>query len=333
MEPAGSHPNPLGPQVATCARHVFGPVNSRRLGRSLGIDLLPYKTCSLDCIYCECGRTSDLSVERKEFSPPTDVIKEIDEALSEAGHLDSVTFSGSGEPLLHSGIGTILAHLKKRHPTQRTTVLTNATHLSPRRSGTEILIADTVIPSLDSATQAGFEKICRPHSSIRVEDVIDGIVGFRQAYRGTLLLEIFIVPGINDSFEEIEALRQAADLIQPDAIQLNRMDRPGTQSRTPRATDDLLQEIATRFTPHRVDIPPSTTPRKTDETTTRLIADFLAKAGTSSIHQIAEALRARPGDVSKFVQRLIADGSVQETPESPGYIDLPPDSPTKRLTT
>jgi wyosine [tRNA(Phe)-imidazoG37] synthetase (radical SAM superfamily) len=241
-----THAFPAGAQVSRSARRVFGPVASRRYGRSLGVDLLPHKTCSLDCIYCECGRTNDLRTEEGEFCPTGEVCAELDAALVRVGELDCVTFSGSGEPLLHEGIGRVVSHLKERHPDKRVVVLTNGTRLSDPKVRSRLRLADLVVPSLDSATHGGFARICRPHPTVRVADVVDGLEAFRREFAGELQLEIFVVPGVNDSKEELDALRAALDRIRPDLVQLNRLDRPGTVVGIPRPTDADLERIARR---------------------------------------------------------------------------------------
>jgi sulfatase maturation enzyme AslB (radical SAM superfamily) len=156
-------------------RFLFGPVNSRRLGRSLGVDLLPFKTCSLDCIYCECGWTTDRTIARGELVPTSKVIAELDDYLPANPDVDYVTFSGSGEPTLHTGTGTIIEHLKRRYPKIKVAVLTNGTLLGDPVVQSEVAEADLVVPSLDGATETAFRGICRPADGVTVATVIDGM--------------------------------------------------------------------------------------------------------------------------------------------------------------
>ena len=244
------------PPSAQGFTYLFGPVFSRRLGRSLGVDLLPYKTCSLDCIYCECGPTTHLTVKRSSLVPSDDVIAELDAYLGPRPLLDFVTFAGSGEPTLHAGLGCMIAHLKQHHPQYKVAVLTNGTLFSSEESRRDVLSADLVIPSLDGATPESFQAINRPASGVTVEKVIEGLRSLRRDYQGTYVLEIFIVPGINDTDREVVALRHAAERIQPNAIQLNRLDRPGILPSIRPASDELLASIRTRLEPLTVFVVP-----------------------------------------------------------------------------
>jgi wyosine [tRNA(Phe)-imidazoG37] synthetase (radical SAM superfamily) len=308
---ASAHPSGRGLQVADRARRVFGPVDSRRLGRSLGIDLLTYKTCSLDCIYCECGRTTSLSVQEDSFCQIGEVLAELDQALARVGPVDSVTFSGSGEPLLHPGIGTVLEHLAEHHPGVRSTVLTNATQLSDPAVRARLSKATRIVPSLDSATPCGFEAICRPHPDVDVAAVIEGIVALRREFSGELHLEIFVVPGINDTPLELAALQEAARRIRPDRIELNRLDRPGTQ-RLPVATDAQLREIAAHFFP----LPMTWTACRSTpapESADPLLL-ILARLPEANVPALSQASGMREGDVAKRLRRLIEAGLVEEIP-------------------
>jgi wyosine [tRNA(Phe)-imidazoG37] synthetase (radical SAM superfamily) len=164
-------------------KYIFGPVPSRRLGISLGIDLLREKICTLNCIYCECGKTNILTTSRNEFVPIAEVINEIDDYFSEYDDPDYVTFSGSGEPTLHIGLGKIIDHLKDNYDVP-VAVLTNGTLLSDPKVRKELSRADLVVPSLDSALDLSFKKMNRPHKSITINQYIQGLVDFRQEYKG-----------------------------------------------------------------------------------------------------------------------------------------------------
>ena len=144
-------------------RYVYGPVPSRRLGRSLGVDLAPFKTCTYDCIYCQLGRTTCKTTERKEYVPVADILVELRRKLTEKLALDFVTLAGSGEPTLHSGIGELLGEIK-RLTSCRTAVLTNGSLLWMREVQDALLEADLVLPSLDAADET-FVSACKPSSS------------------------------------------------------------------------------------------------------------------------------------------------------------------------
>ncbi|OQX82674.1 radical SAM protein [candidate division KSB1 bacterium 4484_87] len=225
-------------------KYLFGPVPSRRLGISLGVDLMPYKTCSLDCVYCECGRTTNLVPDRREYVPTQDVIGELQSFLSTSPELDFVTFSGSGEPTLHSALGEIIRFLKKNYPQYSIAVLTNATLFSDAKVVEDVLPADMILPSLDAASEEVFRRINRPAENLTVEKVLDGLVSLRERFSGKMLLEIFIIPGLNDSESELKNLKTAVHRIKPDQVQLNSLDRPGTESWVKPMVRERLGEIA-----------------------------------------------------------------------------------------
>jgi len=210
--------------------HTFGPVFSRRLGRSLGIDLLPFKTCTFNCVYCECGPTTNRSDTREEFFPLEEVIDELDKVLSGRPELDYVTFAGSGEPTLSLSIGRVISHLKENYPDYRIAVLTNGSLLHHPEVRRDLLDADLIIPTLSSTSQDIFTSIHRPVPGMVISDVIEGISALRREFSHQIWLEVFLVPQLNTTRKELSSLRDAIYSIKPDRIQLNTLDRPGTES-------------------------------------------------------------------------------------------------------
>ena len=204
---------------------IFGPVPSRRLGFSLGVDVVPFKTCSLDCIYCQLGRTTNKTIQRKEHVASGSVLSEIEEVLRQGKRIDYVTFSGSGEPTLNSGIGKMISRIKKLTSIP-VAILTNGTLLYQARIREDLMGADLVIPSLDAVTQGIFETVNRPHPSLKIEEVITGIDTFSQDFGGKVWLEIVLVKGINDSLEEIERVARVTGKMNLERIQLNTVVRP-----------------------------------------------------------------------------------------------------------
>ena len=223
--------------------HLFGPVLSRRLGRSLGVDLVPFKVCSFDCVYCECGDTTKVVLEREEFFPGEEVLDELEDYLSRSPVLDYITFSGSGEPTLSLSIGMCIRYLKERLPSYRVAVLTNGTLLWKEDVRRDLLEADIVLPTLSSAIEETYRRIHRPAPGLPVELIIAGIEQFRKDYTGEIWLEIFIIPGINTTKTELEALRKAIRQIHPDRVQLNTLDRPGTESWVRPASPGELRKV------------------------------------------------------------------------------------------
>ncbi len=204
---------------------VYGPVPSRRLGFSLGVDLLPFKTCSMDCVYCQLGSTGTTTVRRREFVPVRTILAQIKEALDKKNPIDAVTFSGSGEPTLHSGLGRIIAGVR-RLTDVKIVLLTNSSGLLGARARRDAAAADIVVPSLDAATPGVFARINRPHAGLTVEKIIDGLVAFRREFKGPIWLEIMLVKGLNDGPAHLRALKRAIARIRPDRVQLNTVIRP-----------------------------------------------------------------------------------------------------------
>lgn len=228
-------------------KHLFGPVPSRRLGLSLGIDPIPYKTCTFDCVYCECGTTTDLTKKRKEYIPVDEILSELESFLSTNPTLDYITFSGSGEPTLNRGVGKIISFLKDNYPQYSVAMLTNSSLLSDPNVRNELLQADVIMPSLDAVSEDVFQKINRPALGINIDDIIAGLIAFRKEFNGKIWLEIFIIPNINDSDEEIEKFHQILRKIKPDLVQLNALDRPGTENWVMPASADVLQKLKETF--------------------------------------------------------------------------------------
>ncbi len=210
-------------------KYLFGPVNSRRLGLSLGIDLLPYKICNFNCIYCEVGATSRMTCERAEYIPTEAILTEIDELLAQdtaAAAPDVFTITATGEPTLHTGIGRIIRRLKKR-TTKPVAILTNGSLFHMREVRDDLQAADIVIPSLDAARPAGFRKINRPAACCSdPAGIIEGLRQFSSEFNGQFWLEVLLADGINDKPEDIAALQDAIEKIMPGRIQLNTVDRP-----------------------------------------------------------------------------------------------------------
>jgi wyosine [tRNA(Phe)-imidazoG37] synthetase (radical SAM superfamily) len=206
---------------------IFGPVPSRRLGRSLGIDVVSPKTCSYDCIYCESGRTTQLSLRRQAFVDPAEVLHELEDFFQ--GHPDSadvLTFSSAGEPTLYLGLGELIRAIKRRFKHLPLVVLTNGSLLWDPEVRRELLEADRVVPSLDAATDAVFRQVNRPHPALDLTAIVEGLHAFRRAYHGELHLEVLLVAGVNDRIEQLRPLAAAVAKLQPDRVELNTVVRP-----------------------------------------------------------------------------------------------------------
>jgi wyosine [tRNA(Phe)-imidazoG37] synthetase (radical SAM superfamily) len=228
--------------MSTRRIYTFGPVPSRRLGLSLGVDVIPKKLCTLDCVYCEVGVTDKRGLARKEYFPAKDILAEVKNVIAEYANLDHITISGSGEPTLNSKIGDIIRGIK--HMTAvPVAVLTNGTLLDDPVVRHDLMDADIVSPSLDAVTPEVFEKVDRPNPKLRIENIIEGIKIFRKEYSGRMWMEILFVSGINDFDDEIYKMKQVIDEIQPEKIHLNTVIRPPAYSFAQPTSLERLQEI------------------------------------------------------------------------------------------
>ncbi|KPJ98772.1 MAG: hypothetical protein AMJ60_07225 [Desulfobacterales bacterium SG8_35] len=227
-------------------KHLFGPVNSRRLGLSQGIDLLPPKTCNFNCIYCEINKAPQLSCERGEHVPTEKIIAEIDGLLQDEARvrdLDVFTITASGEPTLHTGIGAIIRHIKEK-TAKPVAILTNGSQLHLKEVRDDLLAADIVIPSLDAARPESFRRVNRPAKcSADLETIIQGIADFSRQFSGEVWLEILLVENINDTPEDIAALKNAIGRIRPTRVQLNTVARPPFESFAKPLTRKRMEEV------------------------------------------------------------------------------------------
>lgn len=223
-------------------KYLFGPVPSRRLGRSLGIDVVPRKTCTYNCVYCQLGPTTFQTLQREEYVPVAEVLAEIKNFLAVGGEADYLTFSGSGEPTLHSKLGEMIVQIKRLTPIP-VAVLTCGALMAEAEVRADLMHADVVLPSLDAALPKTFHALNRPHGKIHLAEVIEGLKKFRKEYAGQIWLEIMFVKGVNDGEEEIALLRQALAEIAPDKVQLNTVVRPPAQPETRALTPEELESI------------------------------------------------------------------------------------------
>ncbi|MDD3047204.1 MAG: radical SAM protein [Methanocorpusculum sp.] len=295
--------------------HIFGPVMSRRLGRSLGIDLLPFKTCSYDCVYCECGATTHITTKRAEFFPTEEVISQLDTVLRERPTLDYITFAGSGEPTLSLSIGRIIRHLKTAYPEYKVAVLTNGSLLGNKEVAADLSQADLVIPTLTSTSQETFEKIHRPDTCLLIKTIISDILEFRKEFHGEIWLEIFLIPDLNTSLEELASLRDVIDKIQPARIQLNTLDRPAAEDWVTAPDPDELENIRKYFAELKIPV---------DVAGVCCEQPDVCRAGESTHEQILKTLRIRPStvedlasmtglhhhEVAKYLSGLLEEGTV-----------------------
>lgn len=206
---------------------VFGPVPSRRLGQSLGIDTIPLKTCNWNCIYCQLGRTRPVTNERRVYVDDAQVLAQVRKALDrhQPGEIDWITFVGSGEPTLHSGLGDLIGGVKAMTDLP-VAVITNGALLYRPSVRRELLQADAVLPSLDAGSAKLYKRINRPHAQTTFERLIKGLIAFRRIYRGQLWIEVMLMDGINDSEADLRDIAGQLERIAPDEIHINLPTRP-----------------------------------------------------------------------------------------------------------
>jgi wyosine [tRNA(Phe)-imidazoG37] synthetase (radical SAM superfamily) len=206
-------------------RHVYGPVPSRRLGRSLGIDLIPFKTCSYDCIYCQLGRTTNKTAERAEYFAIPQIVAEVEKKLDEGAAPDYITMAGSGEPTLHSGLGNLIRSIKAMTAIP-VVVLTNGSLLWRDDVRDELMAADIVVPSLDAGDEALFQYVNRPHPEIGFDRMVEGTAEFTRRFNGEVRLEVFLLDGVTGIPLEVEKIAALSRRIRPARIELNTVWRP-----------------------------------------------------------------------------------------------------------
>ena len=224
-------------------KYFYGPVPSRRLGRSFGVDIVPFKVCTLDCIYCQLGRTVEKTVERKPYVPLEPIIAELKEALNKGLETDYITIAGSGEPTLNSLLGEIIDRIKENTDIP-VAIVTNGSLFYRADVRAECAKADVVLPSLDAGDEQTFQRINRPHRDISIEKHILGLCEFRKEYAGPIWLEVFLVDPVNTDAGQIAKIRAVIRRIRPDKVQLNTAVRPTAETGVGRLDIRKLRSIA-----------------------------------------------------------------------------------------
>lgn len=296
--------------------YVFGPVPSRRLGRSLGVDLVPFKTCSYDCIYCQLGRTTHKTVDRREWVPLDEVVAELQERL--ASRPDYVTLSGSGEPTLYARVGDLIDRIRSLTDIP-VAVLTNGSLLWQAEVRRQLLDAHLVMPSLDAGDKSMFNAVNQPHTDIAFERMLEGLIAFRDEYRGQYWLEVFLLGGHTAVPADARKIAECVGRIRPDRVQLNTVTRPPAEDYAVAVPLRQLRELAALFGP-----------------AAEVIADFkgvhlegafvatqqmvlqLLQRRPCSVEDIAQGLAIHPNEAAKHVERLLARGLVERVSSAQG---------------
>ncbi|MFP4489263.1 MAG: radical SAM protein [Bacteroidales bacterium] len=307
-------------------KYLFGPVPSRRLGMSLGVDLVPRKVCSLDCVYCEVGKTSKLTTERMEYVPYLAITKELRHFFENNPEPDYITFSGSGEPTLNSRLGDVMSFIRQLKPQIPIAVLTNGTLLWDSKVREELMGADMVLPSLDAATARTFGNINRPAGDLDIERYIQGLIDFSNEYRGIIKLEIFILPGYNDHREELDELKKAIIRIAPDTVQLNTLDRPGTVSNLKPASAEELEKIVDYWDLPGVEIIAAAPLRKEQQSYRRdaeeAIMGMISRR-PCTLDDLSDTLGMHVSEVNKYLDVLESENRISSVRQERGIFYFP----------
>jgi len=288
--------------------YIFGPVPSRRLGRSLGVDLVPFKTCSYDCIYCQLARTTCKTIERKEWVSLDAIISELQSRLQSKP--DYITLSGSGEPTLYARTSELIARIKEITQVP-VAVLSNGSLFWRPEVRQSVSAADVVIPSLDAGSEELFQKINRPHSEITFAKMLQGLIELRQEYRGQYWLEVFFLNGLNTALPEIQRIAECVQRINPHRVQLNTVTRPPTEDFALAVSPEKLQEIAEKIAPNAEIIADY---RHIDTenqfTTTREDIVNMLRRRPCSAQEIADVFGLHQNEVLKHLEKLTRSGKI-----------------------
>jgi len=295
-------------------KYIFGPVPSRRLGRSLGVDLVPFKTCSYDCIYCQLGRTTNKTLERKEWVPLQDVIEQIKDHL----HLkpDYITLSGSGEPTLFSRLDELILGIKEITDIP-VAVLTNGSLLWLPEVRNALKSADVVVPSLDAGSIQIFQYVNRPHPDITFSKMLQGLVDFRKDYSGQYWLEVFLLAGVTTTEAEINRLKTCIAAIQPDRVQVNTVTRPPAESFAEPVPKKQLETITAKlYERAEVIADYKDVHKQQDFVAQREDVLTLLKRRPCSIEDIAAGLGLHRNEAIKYVEELSSEGKIEAKPQN-----------------
>jgi wyosine [tRNA(Phe)-imidazoG37] synthetase (radical SAM superfamily) len=291
-------------------KYLYGPVPSRRLGLSLGVDIVPFKVCTLDCIYCQLGKTSKKTLQRREYVPTKAVLTELSHRLAEGLQADFITISGSGEPTLNSQLGEIVAGIKNLTEIP-VAILTNGTLLYDKDVRADCAKADVVLPSLDAGDEKTFRKINRPHTDISIEKLISGLSSFRDEFAGRIWLEVFLVEAVNTDAAAIAKISEAIKRIRPDKIHLNTAVRPTAEQNVKKVDAEKLHAIAAQLG-QRCEVVADFTPQRCTEHMVSKAQDVLSvlKRRPCSLTDVCSGLGISRNEALKYITHFKQQGLV-----------------------
>lgn len=294
---------------------MYGPVPSRRLGRSLGIDLVPHKICTYDCIYCQIGKTTERTLLRREYVPVGEILEEVRAFLQEEHPtVDHLSLGGSGEPTLHSKIRSIIEGIQAI-TVLPVAVITNGSLFYEREVREDLLRADVVLPSLDAVSAEVFERINRPVPGFSIGNVVEGLIQFRKIYQGQIWLEILFCRGVNDSEAELLKMKEVIKQIRPDMIHLNTVVRPPSEKWVAPLTPDEMEKIRAFFGKRasiisefdRHILPPPET-----EVTERILS--ILRRRPLSLSDLSQHMSLSQNELESYLKPLVEEGKVRTRP-------------------
>ncbi len=302
-------------------RHLYGPVPSRRLGRSLGIDLVPYKVCSYDCIYCQLGSTGSTTVARREYVPVDEIMEELEQKLAAGIAIDYISLAGSGEPTLHNGIGDIIRRIKLITSIP-VAVLTNGSLLWMEDLQDALMPADLLIPSLDAGDEAVFQEVNRPDSSISFDKMVQGLIDFSRRFKGEIWLEVFLLSGITDNEQAVKKIAELTQRITPTRVQLNSVYRPPAEDYAFGLTSEQMEKLKSYF-PGTVEIISesalhSVEPASFDLSRQEDIISLISRR-PCTVNDVAVGLNMHQNDSLKQIGLLVSSGKLQPAPGKSGF--------------
>jgi wyosine [tRNA(Phe)-imidazoG37] synthetase (radical SAM superfamily) len=291
-------------------RYLFGPVPSRRLGRSLGVDLTPRKTCTFDCVFCQLGRTTHKTMTRKEYVPTEGVLAELEAWSKENGNADYITLSGSGEPTLHSGFGEVLRFIRSRSSIP-SVLLTNGSLLHLPEVQEAASRAQIVKISLSAWDQASFGWVNRPHPELSFDQVIEGQKAFRARFKGQIWLEVFLVGGMNSLPSDVAKIAALAKEIRPDRIHLNTAIRPPSEDFAVPVSRERLESLTSLFYPKAEVIAEFEAKKKVEVHAAQEEIHSMLQRRPCTAQEIAETFSMHPNEVSKYLGKLLRDKRIR----------------------
>jgi len=291
-------------------KYLYGPVPSRRLGHSLGVDIVPFKVCTLDCIYCQLGKTTQKTLQRREYVQAEAVLTELTHRLAEGLQADFITISGSGEPTLNSQLGEIVVGIKNLTEIP-VAILTNGTLLYRKDVRDDCAKADVVLPSLDAGDEQTFRRINRPHADISIEKLISGLSSFRDEFAGRIWLEVFLVEAVNTDAAAIAKISEAIKRIRPDKIHLNTAVRPTAEQSVKKVDAEKLNAIAAQLG-QRCEVVADFTPQRCTEHMVSKAQDVLSvlKRRPCSLTDICSGLGISRNEALKYITHFRQQGLV-----------------------